>query len=172
MNRFDALTLSLAELALNVLFALLFLLHADSLLPRHWAPNAPEGGAHALIEELEEERDALTARLEASRETEAYLQRQIDEVYGRMVSGGLSDLRPNCRDELFEGTVVSASTIRIAGEELPISDLDRRFPGTDRRVKKGCVHKIRVRFESMHGHSYEKALRALENRYRVYREDS
>ncbi len=164
MKRFDALSLSLAELALNVLFVVLFLIGVDAVLSRESTAAAP-GPQDAVVQELERERDELAARLETTR-----ADWKTDDASGRM-GVGLSSLRPNCPEQLFEGTVLSASTIRIEGEVLPISELDRRFPDTDRRTRAGCVHPVRVRFASMDGRAYERALRALEDRYRVYRED-
>jgi len=169
VRRFDALTLSLAELVLNVLFAVLFLIGVGSALSAE--STAAAGEPDEAFAALERERDELAAELAASQAAGARLRSQIDALRERMGRAGRSKLRPNCPGELFEGTVVSASRIRIEDELLPIRELGRRFPGTDRRTRPGCVHAVRVRFESMDGRSYERALRALENRYRVYRED-
>jgi len=171
VRRFDALSLSLAELALNVLFAVLFLIGAQAVVSGPSTADAADPPAQELAR-VAGERDALAARLQEALAAEARLQREVDDVYERMAKHGRSDLRPNCPEELFEGTVLSATTIRIGGEVLPLAELDRRFPGTDRRDRPGCVHPVRVRFESMDGRSYERALRALEDRYRVYREDA
>lgn len=169
MRRFDALSLSLAELVLNVLFAVLFLIGVDSALSGESTAAAPES-RDALVEDLERERDALSSRLDVALAAEAQAEGRIDDSLAP--TGGLSRLRPNCSEQLFEGTVLSATEVRIEAEVLPISELGERFPGTDRRTRAGCVHPVRVRFASMDGRSYERALRALENRYRVYREDT
>jgi len=174
VRRFDALTLSLAELALNLLFAVLFLMGAQAVVSGESTADAaaPPEAVSQELEGVASERDALAARLEEALAAETRLEREIDDVYERMARHGLSDLRPSCPGDLFEGAVLSATTIRIDGEVWPIDELERRFPGTDRRSRPGCVHPVRVRFESMDGRSYERALRALEDRYRVYREDS
>jgi len=175
VSRFDALTLSLAELALNALFALLFLLAAYSALPQDSVAERPESGGEGLqlaVRELAAERQALAGRLDASRAEEARQSRVLDELRRRRAAGLELDPRPSCAGALFAGTVVSAGTIRVDGTELAIADLEQRFPGSDRRVKEGCVHEIRVRFGLADEDARSRALRALEDRYRVHRQGS
>lgn len=196
--RFDALSISLAELALNIMFATIFAFaieggdarHAQSLLEA--APDSNPirqreirirdlMSENALLKQRDENAEAVSRMLKADLASERTkvnaMREELNLLADDSMKKGRSDIWPTCPGKpLFVANVLSASEIEVEGVMMRIEELDDRYRGRVRSESKysdGCVYEIETRFtERISGADYGKALKALESRFRVRRLDS